>query len=146
MAHVLARGSTVSADALKKAESDKKVAEDKVAKMEAARERTKKKVEEALKQKDEELEAEKKKFVDLELSWAPTAEESEDMGGLKSRAEFAEKIDGLKLGLAEIAEVGFNRAVEQLRLLNPGLKADNIGLSSKIVGGQMVPDSPAEDE
>ncbi|XP_058749015.1 uncharacterized protein LOC131621972 [Vicia villosa] len=122
----------MSAAVLKKAESDKKAVEDKLAKEEVAREKAKKRVEEALMNKEEELEAEKKRSADLEASWAPTTEESDDISVLKSRAE--------------MAEAGFDRAVEQLKLLNPGLKVDNIGLSSRIVDGQLLPDSPAEDE
>ncbi|XP_058767847.1 uncharacterized protein LOC131641558 [Vicia villosa] len=140
------RGGTISADVLKKAEFDKKVAEDEVAKLRAFWEKTKNNIEDLLKQKDEEMEAEKKKFANPELSWAPSVEESSDVAALKSRAEFVEKIDNLKLDLVDIAEAGFDRAVQQLRLLNPGLKTDNIGLSTKIVAGQLVPDSSAEDE
>ncbi|XP_058783930.1 uncharacterized protein LOC131658678 [Vicia villosa] len=135
MAQVFARGDTVSTAALKKAESDKKTAKDKLDKMGAAREKLKTRVENALKKKDEELEAGKKKPADLEATWAPTAEESEDTAGLKCRAELVEKIDSLKLDCVEMAEAGFNRAIEQLKLLNPELKVDNIELSSRIVDG-----------
>ncbi|XP_058784413.1 uncharacterized protein LOC131659205 [Vicia villosa] len=146
MTQVFSKRNTVSAAALKKVESDKKAAEDKLAKAEAARERVTKRVEEVVKKKDEELEAEKKRSADLEASWVPTTEEFEDAAGLRSRAELVEKIDKLKLDCVEMVEAGFSRAVEQLKLLNPELKVDNIGLSLRIMDGQLVPDSPAEDE
>ncbi|XP_058773490.1 uncharacterized protein LOC131647635 [Vicia villosa] len=146
MAQVLAKGGSGSAEALKKAESARKQAEDKVKSMEADREKLKKKIDAALKQKDGEIAAEKKKLADLQLEWAPSADEFPDVAALKSRVELVEKIDGLKMSLAEMAEAGFDRAVRQLKFLNPGLKEDNIGLSSKIVDGVLVPESPDGDE
>ncbi|XP_058727184.1 uncharacterized protein LOC131598618 [Vicia villosa] len=114
--------------------------------LKADREKLKKKVDEALKQKDEEIEAEKKKVADLQREWAPSDEEFPDVAVLKSRAEFVEKINEMKLSLAEMAEAGFDCAVRQLRVLNPGLKEDNIGVSSRIVDGAVVPESPGDDE
>ncbi|XP_058723478.1 uncharacterized protein LOC131651383 [Vicia villosa] len=146
MAQVLASGGSGSTEALKEAEAAKKVAEDKVKTMEVERKELRKKVDAALKQKDAEVAAEKKKLADLRLEWAPSADESPDVAALKSRAEFAEKIESLKISLADMADVGFERALNQLRLLNPGLKEDNVGLSSRIVDGVLVPESPGSEE
>ncbi|XP_058784432.1 uncharacterized protein LOC131659233 [Vicia villosa] len=146
MAQVLAAGGSGSAEAVKKAEAAKKVAEEKMKVMETDRKELKKKIDLALKQRDGEIAELKKKLADSELKWASSADESPDVAALQSRAEFVEKVDGLKISLADMAEVGFERAVHQLRLLNPGLKEDNIGLSSKIVDGVLVPESPESDE
>ncbi|XP_058780663.1 uncharacterized protein LOC131654734 [Vicia villosa] len=138
MAQVLAKGNTVSVAALKKADSDSKATEEKLGKVEAAleasREKVKKKVEELVK-KDEELDTEKKKLVDLKADWKPTTKESKDISRLKTRAEMVDKIESLKLDCLEMAEADFKRAVEQLKHLNPDLKMDNIELSSKTVDG-----------
>ncbi|XP_058788508.1 uncharacterized protein LOC131662676 [Vicia villosa] len=146
MTQVLASRSSISPEELRKAESEKKKAVEDANRLKADREKLKKKVDEALKQKDEEIEAEKKKVADLQREWAPSDEEFPDVAVLKSRAEFVEKINEMKLSLAEMAEAGFDYAVRQLRVLNPGLKEGNIGVSSRIVDGAMVPESPGDDE
>ncbi|XP_058759045.1 uncharacterized protein LOC131632284 [Vicia villosa] len=146
MAQMLANGGSGSSEALKEAEAAKKAAEDRVRTLETDRKELKKKIDAVLKQKDGEIAAEKKKLADLQLEWAPSADESPDVAALQSRAEFVERIDSLKISLADMAEVGFDRAVRQLKLLNPGLKEDNIGLSSKIVDGVLVPESPGSEE
>src|SRR3954471_3821460 len=146
MAQVLASGGSGSTEALKEAEAAKKVAEDKVKTMETERRDLRKKVDALLKQKDADLATEKKKLADLQLEWAPSADESSDVVTLKSRAEFVEKIDSLKISLADMADVGFERALQQLRLLNPDLKEDNVGLSSRFVDGVLEPEAPENEE
>ncbi|XP_058786440.1 uncharacterized protein LOC131661054 [Vicia villosa] len=145
MAQMFAQGGAASAEVLQKAEDDKKAAEEEAARQKSLREKIKKKMEDLLKQKNEEVEEEKKKVAELEQAWEPTAEESSDVAALRSRAEFVEKIDDLKIELADMAEEGFKCAVQQLKFLNPGLKTDNIGVSSRIVDGQLIPGTPEDD-
>ncbi|XP_058775466.1 uncharacterized protein LOC131649725 [Vicia villosa] len=149
MAQVLARGDTASTVALKKAELGGKAAEEKLSKEEstlmASKEKLKKRAEELAK-KGEEIEEEKKKLADLRADWEHTPDESEDVAGLKTWREMVEKIESLKLDCLDMAEAGFRRAVDHLKLLNPDLRTDNIGILSKIVDGQVVPEMPVEEE
>lgn len=145
MAQVLARGGTVSATDLKKAQDTQKVVDDKLWKVEVAlrvsKDKLKKKTEEPEKKVGEWRKENEKLVENLRAEWKASYEEPEDVKGLETRAELVEKIEALQLDCFEMGRAGFEIAVDQLKVLNLGFLTKGIGLRSKIDDGQLIPGS-----
>ena len=88
-----------------------------------------------------------KQVEELNAAQQPAEDEPEDLMALKSRAEFIAHIRNLEEDAVGALEDGFNSAVDQLSLLNPGLVTEGIGHTHRVVGGAIIPppDSPCVD-
>lgn len=100
VAHVLARGEFVSMAELRKARDAQKAAEDKASSLEIAlgisRDKLKKKSE-AIKEKVEAWEEEKKRLTEeINAKWAPAEDEDESTSSFVSQADFVAKIDAMQ--------------------------------------------------
>ena len=74
----------------------------------------------------------------------PAEDESEDTALLRSRSELVARIQLLEGDCVGAMVDGFEAAVSQLSLLNPGLNTEGVSHMSQIIDGQVVPppDSP----
>ena len=88
-----------------------------------------------------------KQVEEMHATLQPAEDEPEDIVALKSRAELVAHIRLLEVDCVGALEDGFNYAVDQLSLLNPGLVTEGIGHTHRVVGGAIVPppDSPSVD-
>ena len=84
---------------------------------------------------------------EMNAAMQPAEDEPEDIVALKSRLELVAHIRLLEADCVGALEDGFNSAVGQLSLLNPGLVTEGIGHTHQIVDGVIVPppDSPSTD-
>ena len=84
---------------------------------------------------------------DLKVAMLPAEDEPEDIAALKSRSELVAHIRLLEADCVGAMEEGFDSAVSQLSLLNPGLITEGTGYMYQIVDGAIVPppDSPVVD-
>ncbi|CAI8586136.1 unnamed protein product [Vicia faba] len=76
---------------------------------------------------------------DLKVSMLPAEDEPEDITALKSRSELVAHIRLLEVDCVGAMEEGFDSAVGQLSLLNPGLITEGTGYMYQIVDGAIVP-------
>lgn len=78
-----------------------------------------------LEKKTEDWEKEKENMVeDLKAKWKNAEDEPEDMMSLENRAQLVERIEALRLDCLDMGKKGFSIAMDQLRILNPGLNTE----------------------
>ena len=85
-----------------------------------------------------------REIEDLKAAMLPAEDESEDTAPLRSRSELVARIQLLEGDCVGAMVDGFEAAVSQLSLLNPGLNTEGVSHMSQIIDGQVVPppDSP----
>ncbi|MCI34877.1 hypothetical protein A2U01_0056098 [Trifolium medium] len=69
---------------------------------------------------------------------APGEKEDDFTRGLSTRAELVDQLTYVLGNLTAAAKLGFNNAVAQLEVINPGLQTTGMGFWRKVVDGQVV--------
>ncbi|MCH87819.1 hypothetical protein A2U01_0008700 [Trifolium medium] len=74
----------------------------------------------------------------MEAALAPGKGEGQFTRGATTRAELVGQVNIVLGELSKAAKLGFSRAVEQLEILNPGLKTEGSGFWRKVEDGEVV--------
>ena len=80
-----------------------------------------------------------KEVEDMKATMLPAEDESEETAPLRSRSDLVARIHLLETDCVGALEDGFEPAVSQLTLLNPGLNTEGVGFMSQIIDGQVLP-------
>ncbi|KAL5080186.1 hypothetical protein RYX36_008607 [Vicia faba] len=80
-----------------------------------------------------------KEFEDLKAAMLPAEDESEETAPLQSRSELVARIQLLETDCVGALADGFEAAVSQLTLLNPGLNTKGVDFMSQIIDDQVMP-------
>ena len=85
-----------------------------------------------------------KEVADLKTAMLPVDGEPEGVADLHSRAKLIARIQVLELDCVDALTDGFETALTQLSVLNPGLNIEGVGVLSQVIDGRVVPllDSP----
>ena len=84
--------------------------------------------------------------MDLKIAMEPAEGEPESVTDLHTRADFIARIQILESDCIDALAYGFEAALNQMSVLNPGLNTKGTRVLSQVVDGRVVPppDSPED--
>ncbi|KAL5058119.1 hypothetical protein RYX36_029723, partial [Vicia faba] len=80
-----------------------------------------------------------KEVEELKAAILPADDESEETAPLRTRSDLVTRIHLLETDCVGALADGFEAAVSQLAILNPGMNTEGVGFMSQIIDGQVVP-------